>query len=407
MSKRVCAIVATPPGFNTGMVAVELALQTFVRRHRLAAGFEVKRLCAFEERLASLSPERRALELRRADAGVDSSPLHSLAELDQYDAILYWGDFLHMAQYLRSFGRHFARLNPQLAGECAGSLERVLLLEGATEATLRKAISFGSCLAFNNVADALDPAYGPKLSRFVRGAAQVWVRDVFSAAQVARERGDLAGRGRYWGPDCAQLLDGVGSLDGTSTSPQCLVFFGRSRSLSSALHGFCVRLAAAHGAELAWLPWGSTGGFPQLATGERWAPTVLRLDPEATATEMIHQVARARIVVSDTYHLCVIAWTFGVPAICIAETLDDGPTSVNSGRRFAWRDKRETFYSQYDALDLFVHSRELDDPARAEARLHHLVTLGGQPEAVRRIAASIRAHASAGEAELAALLERL
>jgi hypothetical protein len=184
------------------------------------------------------------------------------------------------------------------------------------------------------------------------------------------------------------------------------MFFGRTKSLPSVLHGFCAALAAAHDCELAWLPWGTTGGFPHLTTPEGWAPTVLRLDPDATTTEMIQRIARARLVVSDTYHLCVIAWTLGVPAICIAEALDDAPTSVNSGRRFAWRDKREIFYSQYDALDLFVHRRELEDPARAEARLHHLVTLRSRPEAVRRIVDSMRAHANGVGAELAALLER-
>jgi hypothetical protein len=404
-NRRIAVVLATPPGLNTGMAAVELGLQAFARRHGLTDRLELKRLCSMDERLRQLPPEARDDELRRASTPLPSSLLESVEELDTYGCVLFWGDFLHMAQYVRALGATFPSLNPSLSRATGGQVDRILLLDGAPDALLARTVSFGTTLLFNARSDVLDGDYHPKLVRFARGASRIWVRDVLSAANLAHALKDYSLA--LWGPDCAQILDRDDLPASPSTAGDTYVFFGRSEELSRPARDLVARLTRDRGRPAFWLPWGSSAAFPHLEAAASFRRSFAPLDPRMTALDVLGRIAGASLVVTDTYHLCVIAWTLGVPAVCVCDPLSPLPSNVNSGKRFNWRDKREVFFSQYDALDYFVRDSELEDRKSREARIAHLQAALRNTSAIDGIRAAIRAHTTSICAQLAAHLGRL
>jgi hypothetical protein len=64
-----------------------------------------------------------------------------------------------------------------------------------------------------------------------------------------------------------------------------------------------------------------------------------------------------------------------VPAVCIGQALVADADNINSGSRFAWRDKRQVFYGMNDALEYYVYAEELEDRRLRRQRLEQLTSL--------------------------------
>lgn len=405
-ASRLSVVLATPPGFNAGMAATELALVAFLRRHALRSNAQFYRLVPFADRLAHLPPgERRTVE-QRAETGLAYLPaLDDGGAIAASDAVLFWADYLHMGIYLRE-------LEAVVARDPARPLSDLLLLGGAGDATLRRAISFGTTLLFNTPRDEADPAYAEPLRRFLAGAKRVWVRDALSAARVAHLRGDY--ETGYLGVDCAQLLtrddvlrNAAARRIGAPAEPDAvLVFCGREPAARGALLGVAGELGTALGRPVRWLPWGDRDAFPALEGRPPWVAGADALGVH----ELLNEVAHARLVVTDTYHLALLAWNLGVPAVAAFTGHTAGANDVSSGAEFGWRDKREVFFSQYDALDFLIRPEELLDRALLRRRVQHLTGAVEDVALRTAITARMRAHAEAVETALArdlvALLRR-
>src|ERR1700726_532857 len=101
-TRRLSIILATPPGFNAGMAATELALRAFLRRHDLESDAQCYRLIPFVDRLTFMPPEQRAAVERRADTGIQFRSAFDEADVISASAArLFWADYLHMGIYLR------------------------------------------------------------------------------------------------------------------------------------------------------------------------------------------------------------------------------------------------------------------------------------------------------------------
>ncbi len=396
---RLSIILATPPGFNAGMTATELALVAFLRRHALQPYAQCYRLIPFADRLAHLPPAERHAAEARAETGLEYQPaFEHHAAIAASDAVLFWADYLHMAIYLR-----------ELAKLVAGDPKSVLLLAGADDATIGRAISFGTTLLFNTPWDEADASYAVPLRRFLTRAKRVWVRDAQSAARIAHLRHDY--ETGYLGVDCALLLTRDDVLRnaaargiGTPAEPgSVLVFCGREPAARGALLDVASALAAGLGRHVRWLPWGDSGAFPVL--GAR--PDGIAGGDVPSAHELLNEVAHASLVVTDTYHLAVTAWNAGVPAVCAFTGHTASAHDVSSGAEFNWRDKRETFFSQYDALDFLIRPEELMEPALLQRRVRHLARAVADVPVRTAVTARIRAHAEAVEAALARELSAL
>ena len=394
-------ILATPPGFNPGMVATELALAAFLRRHGWWAQTEFYQLVRLADRLRDLPPGERAALERRADSGITARPaLEHYEAIVTSDVILYWADFLHMAQYLRALQQ--VVVNHELrSGERSPAqiVNRLFLLAEADDAALRRTVSFGTNLLFNTLRDEADPAYAVPLRRLLGLAKRVWVRDALSAARVAHLRGDYA-QG-YFGVDCAQLLtraDVLGSAAAKRT--------GRARPGARLLRARRrrARPAARAGGHACGRcrPAAAPAALGRCARVPGAAPDALAGALEPTGRELLAEVARASLVVTDTYHLAVTAWSLGVPAVAAFAGHTSAEKDVSSGPAFHWRDKREVFFSQYDALDFLVRPEELADGARFARRAAHIAETVRDGSLCAMISARIRRHGERIEAELAA-----
>src|SRR6202049_2133394 len=101
-TQRLSIILATPPGFNAGMAATELALREFLRRHDLESDAQCYRLIPFVDRLTFMRPEPRAAVARPPHTGIQFRPAFDEADVISASAArLFWADYLHMGIYLR------------------------------------------------------------------------------------------------------------------------------------------------------------------------------------------------------------------------------------------------------------------------------------------------------------------
>jgi len=407
---RLSVILATPPGFNAGMVATELALVAFLRRHGLHSATQCYQLVSMADRLTHLPAHERNVAEQRAQTGIDYRPAFEDRDaIVSSAAVLFWADYLHMGIYLRELEPIVARYPPSEGGDAAHRLKNLLLLADADEATLGRAISFGTTLLFNTLRDEADSSYAVPLRRFLTKAKRVWVRDAFSAAKVAHLRNDY--ETSHFGVDCALLLTRDDALRNAAerdiATPEkpgsILAFFGRDSAARDGLVQVAMNLGAALGRPVRWLPWGDTGAFPEL----RPRPDMFAGPEGLSVHELLNEVAHASLVVTDTYHLALTAWNFGVPAVSAFTGHTVRANDVSSGEEFHWRDKREVFFSQYDALDFLIRPEELIDPALLERRTKHLAAVVDDRSLRDAIAARIRAHAVFVEDALARDLSAL
>ena len=330
--------------------------------------------------------------------------------LEESDAVLFWGDFAHVNQYRRNVAKVLVRLGLAAdEGEGTRLVRRHLYLAESPEARLDRCVLFGGTILFNSVLDDTDEEYGRDLSRLVRGARAVWMREPFSGLAVSRLRGDY--RSSHVGVDCAFLLDNDDFAPAGRTAPaadRLGVFFGRTSIADEALGGFTWELAGALGLEAEWLPWGSAPFFREREEGVRaFVPGLREASVEdASLAAMEGALRGCRVVLTDTYHVCVNAWRAGVPAVCVVETAARDNT-VNAGADGAWRDKRTTLYWTYDAMPYLVWGEELLDSARRRERAGFLAGVLGEPRHAEAVRERIRRHRDAAEEGLVTALKEL
>ena len=359
-------ILATPPGFNPGMLVCDAMARAWVSRAGLAGS-------ASFHRLFGCDPGRRGgAEAYRegGEPGIAFEPLESPEQLAGATP-LYWGDFLHMRQYHLALERLFP--------EQADRIEPLLLLSDSGAAVLERAVSFGTTLVFNSAADLMRP-YGRSLERFVAGARRVLVRDMASAAQLAALH--PAG-GPYLGLDAAQLLtleDDLSEVVGDGQAPEppgpsgaTLLFLGRSLQ-NDDLFRALGRLKARLGLDYHWLPWGDRRAFPRMPDG---VPDLAAApeQPLASLAGLLHAVNRARLVVTDTYHLAVISWSLGVPAVTLVSGVAPGRPDVSRGSAMAPLDKRLVFHQQHGLHAFLLDERAMADPDHVDARIDNMAEL--------------------------------
>lgn len=385
--KKISVVCASPAKPNPGMASVDLAFHCLNLRRRLAEKVEFYQLYTAEEIHAGrkeqevreiVDRQRLPFEYRCARGRLD--------EIHDSDLILFWGDFLHMAQYQRDAGRRLLKFGAAAGeDEALAAARRLFFLSGAPEGVLGKSMAYGGTLLFNTARNLQDPNYRNEAARFFGGARKVWMRDVYSALQVDHvletlRRGNLGG-------DCSLFLrpedlEGLPRSDWSGGDDagrgKVGVFFGRSDCSPRLLGKFARALCKSTGAQAEWLPWGMKRGFKGMLRKVSGAFPGMDVPEHPGAPllgDLYARLGNYRLVISDTYHVCVNAWRLGTPAICVGQAVSDDPWSVNSGPHHAWRDKRQVFYSMYDAMDYYTYVEELADRTRFKKRLAHMAEI--------------------------------
>jgi len=302
------------------------------------------------DRLRHIDEVERDQTLERMDDGIDFHFLDDPAQLE--DTIpLYWGDLIHMRQYLATV-RHLMRDGDTLP-------EQLLLLKNVSNATLARTVSFGSTFLYHSAADLTALAFSADFARFARGARLIMPRDIVSFASLSALR---APGSASLGLDVTQLICGMPDWravfpDGTNTEAAedgvGLCYFARGDHRLEDIQQVIAIAQSEFGYPLRWLPWGDRMAFPHVGRyegklGLQNAGGVAK--PKLAA--LVEALANAKFVITDTYHVAVIAWSVGATVLTIRGDHFAGDFN-------AVVDKRYIFNIQHSLQDFFVTSAEL------------------------------------------------
>jgi len=396
---RVAVITAPNIGYrNTGMVTVDLAFESLRRRMDTE----------IDATWYTLHPPE-TVPLRECAQGTDfpfrfsALPEH-LDALRDHDAVVFWGDFLHTRHYLAQDATNrlldFGMAEDRAAARAL--LNRTLLLADQPDELLARTLSYGGTILNNMQSDYEDKEYGPLFSRLMTRSHRIWMRDPISAAKIAHLRGDRTTE--YFGSDAA-LLSRPGDLDhlpttewseGVRDGGAIGVFLGSRTRIPGWLPDFCRDLSDRFGAPLEWLPW-----FDRDIPAE--TSDIATRPGSHTLGDLVGVLPRYRLVITDTYHLCVNAWGAGTPVVCVGAP---EPTPTTDDDYLTLSDvKKHVFHMAYDATDFYLstlpdtreaHERRID-------RIAHLVEGGGADTVVARI----REHADHSETAFTGTLTSL
>ncbi len=387
-------ISAKPRILNPGMLSVELAFERMLARSGL--DFDVVRYCLEDQ------PE---LTLPVGKVGFRSLRRH-FEEALAAERILFWGDFLHAWNYHVYDVLPEIRRDPAFATEIQNLpdrdvvawLRRFFLLTKAPDEVLRRTLSFGTTLLGDHaLVGAIDAGYEDDLRRFASGCAGIWMRDIVSALRIGHFCADY-GRS-HLGVDCALLLRredwAVVTADAKlqPSGPYAAVHFGRTTMHHGATVDFARRLCGRLNLSPVWLSWlhANPTYFKQFRSTFPELDGSMPQDPPYP--DLIGAMLGAKLVVTDTYHLSILAWRAGIPVICIGAGAELAVRTLSDK-------KKEIFHLMYGASPYYFFAESLVDAGQRERKLQVALDALGAKDVVARVSATMAAHASAAEADL-------
>jgi len=380
------SLVCAPPHVNPGMYSVDFAFQHFLERSKLAVDF--KRYC--------IGGSHRAAGILN-DSLEYSSLDDSFEEALAADAIVYWGDFHHARCYwsyaLRGIIRR--RQGIESDAEIYRYLSRYLLLSDADRSILDKTLSFGTTIIGDESTGVGDEFYAAPFERFVSNIRGIWFRDPISAARAAALRGPSPYS--VLGTDCALLTRREEYLSRANGAPRlaapyACIHFGRLQADLRPALKFASRFAARAGLVPSWLPW-LTPTPDTRRVAQRHVRKLLWDIEEPAYEVLLDRLAGAELVITDTYHLCLIAWRLGVPAVCIG-------SGAQRPRRPISDKKKEVFYLAYGLSQYYLYYEELSARKRVERRMDEMLETLRLDEVTQRVTSTIDAHTQRSEREL-------
>jgi len=379
--RKVSLICARPFENNPGMLSVDLAFEIICRRHNL--DLDIVRYCFAAPPPPVSFADGSLLQYRCMRGRLD--------EIFMSDAIIFWGDFLHAWNY------QYQDILQESMG-CAvhdkpaqHEIRRHLLFSDAPDNVFRKTLSCGSTLVGDNEALLiLHTDYREALTRFLRSAARIWMRDPYSALQVAHMRSDY--RKCHAGVDCGLFLrpEDMRSLVSTKlssnnhSSGHVAVHFGRIKTSHVPMLRFAESLCRKLGRTIKWVPW--------LHADEKYIGDVLAIIPAmeiaaaADYSQLIGEILKSSLVITDTYHMALIAWRVGIPAICLGLAAQHPKWTISDK-------KKEIFYYMYNASPYYVYAGTLVEQQTRESLTEALIPLLANRDISNAITDKISSHA--------------
>ena len=365
-------VVCAPQTFgcNTGMYSVDLAGWHF-----------------FKANLPNSNVEFISLYPHKCDFGEDSFPCVTASDYaDKYrqaDKIVFWGDFLHSHNYMQAMLKQLQQRG-SCESEVTAMVRSFLYLSDFEDNVLHRVVVYGGTILFNPANTDQDKVYANDISRLYKLAHKVSVRDPFSAFMVNQIRGDFQYSSH--GTDCAQLLSLRGLFGekrnntkwqyGDKTSFRMGIFIGRSHLDAKDVSNFVLLLQESILFVISWLDWGTKPFFLERKS-EFFGVLPSLKDDVVTGSypiDLLRGLSEYGFVITDTYHVCVNAWSMGIPTICI---IDNTSTSiaVNQGSKYAARDKRVSFLWTYNAAPFIVYSSDLECEDRMRVKVAEIKEL--------------------------------
>ncbi len=155
-----------------------------------------------------------------------------------------------------------------------------------------------------------------------------------------------------------------------------LCFFARSNHDPKTLLSLIAQFTDRRKLHFSWLPWGDRLSFPLLPQFEDKSGLQSLFGEEAPSlSTLLWAVKNAELVITDTYHLSVIAWSLGTPAIMLTGGLDSATRDVNAGHIMSRADKRVIFYQQNSLGELLITQDIASDEELLVSKISHIDSL--------------------------------
>lgn len=308
------ATICGAPNQNTGMMFVDRALHLLLKKQNL---LEDTTFFCFEN-----GAENKI--------GFSYKPLTKNVNLNDFDCIIIWGDFI--------VSNHFLTMTqPKIKSRSElfdyNLLDKVLM-SGFTATELNKVIVFGQCIVVDDVNLFDDSNYSYNLKRLLEHSSLIKFRDplsVYRANLLSEINRD------FLGVDAALLnycIDKVKINElkkeiGTRNSKQNVgLFFGRSKKMDfkKKILGFYLKHKFKN-TSFKWLPWlgNKQGSKKYFSFAEDCNPI--------TDIDFIHEILKCDLIITDTYHLSLMSWSIGVPCICYGNGAEYFKSTVHDKKK--------------------------------------------------------------------------
>ncbi len=333
-TKHVAAICATPLNNNTGMHCVDLSLKTILEK------FDALSVDYYCFETSNLMNEYNEI-------AYDS--IMNFKKREDYDAVIIWGDFILTRSWIKMKSMRISKEKQLDERAVLDYLYDVIFPEEA-ELRRRPRIIFGQCFLLDGLAVCHDEKYMLGLKRSLKGADMCLFRDPVSAYKASILSGEPVLR--FAGVDAALLLavlwdepDTIVSPDGTPKN-RVGIFLGRTKGAYLTKIALAYALFRKPELKPVWFKWLTRRNIPN------WPKFLFRTRSEIKdrpVEEFIKEISDCALVISDTYHMALISWSFGTPAICIG----DGGREM----RNAVGDKKKEIFYMYNGLqDFYLYS---------------------------------------------------
>jgi len=316
---KIAFICAFPAGSNPGMLSVDLAIETV--RSKLPSNTVVDRFCAWR---SIVKPGMMPMNYNL---------YYSLSQLENYDKIVFWGDFLHWRGYAYAdfLSRGRGKAKNTTDNDIIDQWYQLYLFENCQHLQQRT-IVFGSTLYALGADDINDQRYMSALTSLYKNSKLSLMRDLVSANFIDQ----IANNDRSnFGCDCAALLEVDHLVDSKSDidAPYLTYALGRSGH-TDILQKFTFDISEKLGTVPINLNW--------LEKGVGVDNTIKK----------ISLIKHSTALITDIYHCAITAWREGTPVICIGHASSRVSGTLSDK-------KKEILHMQLFSIKNYVYIEEI------------------------------------------------
>lgn len=308
------ATICGVPNQNTGMMFVDRALYLYLKKKEL---LEYTTFFCFE------------LEAKNK-VGFLYEPLTSNVNLNEFDCVIIWGDFI-ISNHFLSMTEPKMKKKSELFNY---NLQRKVLMSDFSVKELKKVIVFGQCIAIDNIMSLRNELYIKDLKRLLSYTGLIKLRDPLSVyranllSDVDRD---------FLGIDASLLnctidsktINGIReNIIKDEKNKKVGIFFARSKQINfkKKILGYYLKLKLKN-FKFKWIPW-----LENKQDSKKYFSFASECNPYSDI-DYITEILKCDVIITDTYHLSLMSWSLGVPCICYGNAAEYFKLTVHDKKK--------------------------------------------------------------------------